>query len=238
MFKTAFLCLLLCAACEPLYPDTSADAGNDSGPGGTIADAALVPDVPGVADVPVVIDAPSADTAVTLDVPIVDTAVGDSSVADATPTTGFACDAGATGGSYDAGAVTLPCTYATPTTSPGCTSLSDKAFFAALSSSACMSTTFGTFVQNCTFSQGCLAQGAQCADGGRDAKSQCIAGCIAQESGQAVSPNCAWCYGAWAGYCMFEKCLADCAVAPDSPGCNTCMSANCNGQLMACIAGK
>ena len=160
---------------------------------------------------------------------------------DATSDLGLAGDSTATTGDV-AGDTTVAnlCTYATPTTDPGCTSTADKAAVAALKADTTKGDNFASVVADCTLKNGCLAMGGSCATDDEKSVAQglCIADCIVANTNSLVSKKCAWCYGEYSGVCGFRYCLNQCAAAPSSKGCSDCLAANCDPVADACKAGK
>lgn len=146
------------------------------------------------------------------------------------------------------------CTFAKPTTDPGCTSADDLAWIdmVAKDTSGDLDSNFGNIVSNATLKQGCLAQGAECATPEEKAIAQgkCIRDKILEtckkladtdkDSAKCtkISANCAWCYGEYSGQCGFQFCLSDCAVDSSSTACRECLKTNCDVKRDACKDGK
>lgn len=141
------------------------------------------------------------------------------------------------GYSYDT--ASDPCVYNKPLYDPGCTSYSDATYAATLVPGSSAFNTFAGIVQQCTLTAGCLAEGAQCMtqEGKQVVQGKCVANCIVQQTGYAMSDNCAWCYGEYSGVCGFTYCLADCAVDATTPACQSCLANNCDPSREACKAG-
>ena len=133
-----------------------------------------------------------------------------------------------------------PCVYEKPAVDPGCTAMTDSGYLGSFANDPKAASDFAAVVQNCTLTQGCLATGNTCTqpDGPDVAQGKCIAGCIAAQSGNKVSERCGWCYGEYSGVCGFKNCLSQCAIAPDSTDCKTCLATNCDAKLEACKAGN
>lgn len=80
--------------------------------------------------------------------------------------------------------------------------------------------------------RGCTLGG--CAGAGDDAAIQkCIGDCIKDKS-KGLSQSCSDCYGTWAGWCGFKKCISVCAVDDGTDSCDKCLECHCTPNRDAC----
>ncbi len=141
--------------------------------------------------------------------------------------------------SYGSDTSSDPCVYDKPTTFPGCTSYDDAAYVNTLTPGTTAFNNFVNIVQECTTVIGCLNEGTQCLmpEGAQVAQGKCVADCIAQQTGYAISTGCAWCYGEFSGICGYTYCFTPCTPDATSPDCQNCLAMNCDAKREACKAG-